>query len=104
MTAELFPKVELWQLSEHAIHTLEEIMRRVLAEQATSPTGAMRAAQAAAYIGVGRSKFYELLRTDPSLRTCSFRAGTARMWRKEDLDAWMQAQVASKQANSCVAP
>ena len=60
----------------------------------------MRAAAAAAYIGVGRSTFYQLLRQDAQLARSSFGVGAARMWRKEDLDMWMQAQVGLKQADS----
>jgi hypothetical protein len=37
MTTELLPKVELWQLSQPAVRTLEEILRRVLAETAHAP-------------------------------------------------------------------
>jgi hypothetical protein len=68
MSTELLPKVELWQLSEHAIRTLEEIVRRVLVENGHAAVGAFRAASAAKYIGVGRSTFYELLKTDPHLQ------------------------------------
>jgi predicted DNA-binding transcriptional regulator AlpA len=71
----------------------------VLAELASTPVGAMRAAAAAAYIGVGRSTFYQLLRQDAQLAGSSFGIGAARMWRKEDLDAWMQAQVGPKQVD-----
>ena len=100
MSNELLPKVELWRVSDPAIQTLEDLIRRVLAERASTPVGAMRAAAAAAYIGVGRSTFYQLLRQDAQLAGSSFGIGAARMWRKEDLDAWMQAQVGAKQAGS----
>jgi excisionase family DNA binding protein len=98
MSNDLLPKVELWQLSEPAIRALKDVVRLVLDERGIStkpPIGALRAAQAATYIGVGRSKFYQLLRTEPQLQASSFRAGTARLWRKEDLDTWMQAQIGS---------
>ena len=103
MSTDLLPKVELWQLSEHVAQAIREIVREALEEHGDrlrSRAGGMRAAAAAAYIGVSRSKFYELLRTEPYLQASSFRAGTARMWRKDDLDAWMQAQVEPKQPNS----
>src|SRR5262245_28546057 len=99
MPQELFAKVELWQLSEHATQALKEIVRDALIEHSTmerSPVGGMRAAGAAAYVGISRSTFYKLLKTETHLQH-SFVVGTARMWRKEDLDAWMQAQVESNQ-------
>ncbi len=99
MPQELFPKVELWQLSEHVTQALKEIVRDALVEHSTverSPVGGMRAAEASAYIGIGRSTFYKLIKTEAHLQH-SYVVGTARMWRKEDLDAWMQAQVESNQ-------
>jgi excisionase family DNA binding protein len=96
MSSELFPKVELWQLSEHVARALKEIVRDALDEHGIverAPIGGMRAAEAAAYIGIGRSTFYKLVKTEPPLQR-SYVVGTARMWRREDLDAWMQAQVA----------
>jgi excisionase family DNA binding protein len=96
MPQELFPKVELWQLSEHVARALKEIVRDALVEHGTverTPVGGMRAAEAAAYLGVGRSTFYKLVKTEPALQR-SYVIGTARLWRKEDLDAWIQAQVA----------
>jgi excisionase family DNA binding protein len=99
MPQELIPKVELWQLSEHVTQALKEIVRDALVEHCTverSPVGGMRAAEAAAYVGIGRSTFYKLIKTEAHLQH-SYVVGTARMWRKEDLDAWMQAQVESNQ-------
>ncbi len=43
MSQELFPKVELWQLSEHAAQALKEIVRAALVEHGTverMPVGA----------------------------------------------------------------
>ena len=57
-----------------------------------APSGALRAAAAANYIGVGRSRFYGLLKEDPELLGLSFRAGRARMWSVASLDNWMEAR------------
>lgn len=78
---------------------IEEVVLKKLGQQESTPAGALRPKEAAAHIGVGRSKFYELLKEDPQLAEASFQVGTARMWRKEDLDAWMLAQVELKQAD-----
>src|SRR5262245_45414002 len=54
------------------------------------PPGALRADQAAAYIGVGRSRFYKLLTEDSQLKSLSFTVGNCRMWAVPSLDAWMR--------------
>jgi len=102
MSQELLPKVQLWQLSEHAAQALKEIVRDALVEHGVvkrAPVAGMRAVEAAACIGIRRSTFYKLVKADPHLRR-SYVVGTARMWRKEDLDAWMHNQVELKQPNS----
>jgi predicted DNA-binding transcriptional regulator AlpA len=77
---------------------VEDGMRKVLDEkQSSGPAGALRAEQAASYIGVKRRSFYYLLREDPDLNQACFRVGTTRLWPKAELDAWMERQVAKGQ-------
>jgi predicted DNA-binding transcriptional regulator AlpA len=77
---------------------VEDSVRKVLAEKSGSaPTGALRAQQAASYIGVGKRKFYYLLHNDPELAQACLRIGAARVWPKAALDAWMERQVAKGQ-------
>ena len=83
MSTELLPKVEVWRLPEHVTRALKDAMRIVLDERdhrASALVGGMRAKEAATYLGIGRSKFYQLLKHDVDLMGSSFGVGTARMW------------------------
>jgi predicted DNA-binding transcriptional regulator AlpA len=67
-----------------------EAMAKTLAKQVSAPPAALRITKAAAYIGHKRSKFYSLLKKDRQLAEASFRVGNIRLWRREDLDAWLR--------------
>jgi hypothetical protein len=98
MSSELLPKVDLWRISDEArqalIQLVKQSLREALEEQGLKkppvPTGALRGADAAAYLGVGRSHFYGLLKEDPQLLGLSFTVGRCRMWPIAGLDEWMQ--------------
>ena len=90
MPSELLPKVDLWQISGPAMQALEEMMRRVLAEQGRGPAASLGAVKAAEYVGVSRNQFLKLRKEDPGLEKLSFLMGTKPYWRAADLDAWMQ--------------
>jgi predicted DNA-binding transcriptional regulator AlpA len=98
MPEELLPKVDLYRLSAHIRDELaslvSEAVRAALEEQGlrkpVAPAGALRGPDAAAYLGVGRSHFYDLLKEDPELLSASFTAGRCRMWPTTALDEWMQ--------------
>jgi hypothetical protein len=64
-----YPTVELCQLSdlEKVLAPLiDKAVKQALADaQPSAPVGALGLKQAMAYIGVPRTRFYELLRTDP---------------------------------------
>jgi hypothetical protein len=96
MPDELLPKVDLFRISGPMLEVLSDLVRQAVRQEMAeaAPPGAMRAAQAADYIGVGRSRFYKLLKEDPQLLGLSFTVGTARMWPREALDRWMQARQA----------
>jgi predicted DNA-binding transcriptional regulator AlpA len=52
----------------------------------------MKAAKAAAYLNISRSKFYKVLEEDPELKDSSFTLGKCRLWPVAALDAWIQAR------------
>jgi predicted DNA-binding transcriptional regulator AlpA len=99
----LLPQVDLTRISDAARQVLTEIVTaavwRALEEQGlrkpATPAGALRALDAAAYVGIKRSSFYKLLKEDPSLRDLSFTAGRCRMWPTIALDEWMRLRRAS---------
>jgi excisionase family DNA binding protein len=80
---------DLEQVIDRAV---AKAMAKRLAKQSSAQAAALRPDEAADYIGLGRSKFYELLDQDAWLRKASFKIGTARLWRREDLDAWLKRQ------------
>src|SRR5262245_43911993 len=91
--------IQLCQLSDLRVALSDlvyEAVRTALQEQSTqkarAPTGALRAKAAAAYIGISRTRFYELLDEDPSLKAIAYTVGRARAWPTAALDRWMQAQ------------
>ena len=61
-----------------------------------APAGALRAAEAARYLGLGRSRFYTLLDEHPQLLAASFTVGKARMWSTASLDAWITSKHAGE--------
>ena len=83
------------------LEALTDLVRQAVRQElaAAAPPGALRAAQAADHIGVGRSRFYLLLKEDAQLLGLSFTVGTARMWPREALDRWMQARQAHTATN-----
>src|SRR5262245_16552350 len=90
MSEELLTKVDLFRLSGPAREDLWAILREVLAEEGCRKAGALRATEAAAYIGVSRSRFYELLKEDQSLEAIAVSMGEIRVWPTADLDRWLQ--------------
>ncbi len=54
----------------------------------TPPSAALRARDAAAYLGISRSKLYELSDAD-NPEVGSFKIGAARLWARKDLDAYL---------------
>jgi predicted DNA-binding transcriptional regulator AlpA len=106
MSTELLPKVDLWQVSSAARQVLtdlvNEAVRKALEEhglkRSRTPAVALRGTDAAAYIGVGRSRFYGLLKEHPELMAASYTVGKARCWPVAALDAWMQARQAEAAA------
>jgi excisionase family DNA binding protein len=93
--SDLLHKVELCALSGDARQLLKDLIREVFAESGLAlprETGALRAKEAAAYLGIGKTRFHELLKEDPNLDAASIRVGRARVWPKEALDKWLKAK------------
>jgi predicted DNA-binding transcriptional regulator AlpA len=100
-TDDLLHRVDVRRIStdiqQQLLDIAKQAVREVLAEQRPqkprAPVGALRAKAAAAYIGISRTRFYELLDKDPSLAASAFPVGKkARAWPTAALDRWMQAQ------------
>jgi predicted DNA-binding transcriptional regulator AlpA len=98
---DLLHRVDVRRIStdvqQQLLDIAKQAMRDVLAEQrhqkSFASAGALRAKAAAAYIGISRTRFYELLDEDPSLAASAFPVGKkARAWPTAALDRWMQAQ------------
>jgi predicted DNA-binding transcriptional regulator AlpA len=92
----LYP-VRLHDVSADARALLKELLREVLTEhlgKPRAPAGALRGKEAARYIGLGKTRFYKVIKEDPVLKAASFKIGNARAWPVTALDAWMAAQVA----------
>jgi hypothetical protein len=98
--SDLLPKVDVYRFSDSARQELAtlvtEAVRTVLEEEGLKrrrlPAGALKASDAATYIGISRSGFYALLKHDPSLLQRSFTAGRSRLWPTAALDTWMLAR------------
>jgi predicted DNA-binding transcriptional regulator AlpA len=98
MSSELLPKVDVYRLSEAALQQLQPLInaavRAALEEQGLKKPrvtpGALRGKDAADYLGISRSRFYALLKTDPALKAASFTVGKSRAWTIAALDEWMR--------------
>jgi len=96
---DLLPRVDVYGLSARIRRELAcligDAVRDALDECGRLPqlpSGAVKATQAAAYIGLSRSKFYEILKKDPSLIHQSFTVGKCRLWPISALDSWIHAK------------
>jgi hypothetical protein len=105
---DLLHHVRLCDVSADARELLKELLREVLAEQGVGqpsapPGAALLPDAAAAHIGLRKTAFYAALKSDPTLRACSFVHGKrGRRFIPAKLDAWMAAQVAP--AESAASP
>jgi hypothetical protein len=58
--------------------------------QPTVAPAAFKAAEAATYIGISKSAFYELLKANPDLDGASIYLGATRVWPKRFLDLFLE--------------
>jgi excisionase family DNA binding protein len=94
---DLLHRVDVRRISTNVQRQILELVRQAvreeLAEKRQKPPGAaLRAREAARHIGVGSTKFYELLAKDPALAGLAFRVGKDRRWPREALDRWMESR------------
>jgi predicted DNA-binding transcriptional regulator AlpA len=94
--SDLLHRVEICAISDDSRELLKQLVREVLVERGfTQPkeTGALRAKEAAAYIGIAKTRFYQLIKEDPLLGAASYNVGRSRAWPKAILDKWLKSQV-----------
>lgn len=97
---DLLPRVDVHRLSEtirqDIINLVGDAVRDVMFELAAKrrqlPAGALKAAEAAAYLSLSRSKFYEVVKEDAVLLQSSFKVGKCRLWPIASLNSWIQAR------------
>jgi|SRR5262245_29217338 len=78
---------ELAGLVTEAVRT--ELEKR-FPQRAITPTAALKAREAAGYLGISRGSFYNLLQVDKELAGASTYIGDARVWRIRFLDVWLE--------------
>ena len=93
----LLHRVDVRAISEPMLQVLknlvQEAVRDALAGQGLAqPVGALKSREAAKYIAVSRARIYELLRDDPIIKAASIKQGKSRIFLREGLDRWLQAQ------------
>lgn len=94
----LLPQVAVVRLSsgvrQELADILTEVVNRALEVRLAkfAPPAALKAADAAAHLGISRSHFYQLLRSDPHLGKLAFTAGRRRLFPIVALDEWMRAK------------
>jgi excisionase family DNA binding protein len=94
--SDLLHRVELCAISAATRELIKDLIREVRDEQGRAQpkqVGALRAKEAAAYLGIAKTRFYKLIQEDAALGAASYRVGRSRAWPKEALDNWLQAQV-----------
>jgi hypothetical protein len=97
VSEDLLHKVDVRSISEPVLEVLRDLVgeavRSALADRGLAqPAGALKPREAARYIGRSRSRLYELLEHDPLIQAASFKQGKSRLFLRENLDRWLQAQ------------
>jgi predicted DNA-binding transcriptional regulator AlpA len=99
VSAELLPKVYLYRISPTALDAIARLVREQVAAALTEAgvaraqlaPGALSGRASAAYLGISKSKLYEVLGEDPSF-PAPIRIGRRILFRIPDLDAWLERQ------------
>jgi hypothetical protein len=93
---DLLHRVDVRRISADAQQQILDLVRQAvreeLARKVDAPTGAFRVREAAAYIGLRRTKYLEEAKKDPILRASEIRMGRARAWLREGLDRYLRAR------------
>ena len=90
---DLLYRVEVCAHSGPAREELKDVLREALAELGFGQPAAVLGPEEvrACYLGnASKTKFYDLLKTDPELKALSFVLGQRRLWRRADLDQWIE--------------
>ena len=101
---DLLPRVALYQLCDAARREIAELVQGAVHEvlqlnglsRPVTPAGALKARDAARYIGLSRARLYELLREDPIIKEASITSGRARLFLTTGLDQWLRAKQAKR--------
>jgi hypothetical protein len=78
---------ELADLLKEAVRTELE---KQFPQKPIPPTAALKAREAAHYLGISRGSFYNLLQVDKELASASIYIGDARVWPIRFLDRWLE--------------
>jgi hypothetical protein len=81
-------------VQQQLLELVRQVIREELARKPDAPAGALRTREAAAYMGLKRTKFLDELENDPILKAAEIRMGRARAWLREGLDRSLQARAA----------
>ena len=75
-----------------------EAVRSALADRGLAqPVGALKSHEAPRYIRISRARLYELLGTDPIIKAAAIKQGKSRIFLRDGLDRWLQAQQVPEQ-------
>ena len=102
MSEDLLHKVDVRCISESVLEVLRDLVgeavRSALADRGLAqPVGALKSHEAARYIGISRARLYELLGTDPIIKAAAIKQGKSRIFLRDGLDRWLQAQQVPEQ-------
>jgi len=76
------------QLSDEDLHRVVQLVRD--RGQPSILPAAFRAGEAATYLGISKSAFYELIKANPDLDGAGIYLGGTRVWPKRFLDQWLE--------------
>jgi predicted DNA-binding transcriptional regulator AlpA len=79
------------EIAQIVAAAVDRAMAQLGSKRGSVAPAALKAADAARFLGVGRSTFYNLLKADAALMAASFKIGTSRVWAIEVLDDWLRA-------------
>jgi hypothetical protein len=105
MPEDLLHRVDVRSIAGPVLDVLRDLMSEAVREALEAkglgqPAGALKSAEAARYIGISRARLYELLKTDPIIKASSIKQGKSRLFLRDGLDQWLQAQLAPEQPAS----
>jgi hypothetical protein len=102
MSQNLLHKVDVRHISAPVLQVLKALMqeavREALSQQGLgSAPAALKVVEAAKYVGLSRSRLYELLKTDRMIQSAAIKQGKARIFLVAGLDQWLLSQQTAEQ-------